>query len=121
MRKLNDEYKNSFKTLDSGLKIRTQFDECKKYIQEGKSIIIHGKAGNGKSGLTENIIDWCNKSNILHLDLKLDCYIPEGTDQRYCKSRLRMGASGGCNYRSRCIAGISDRTSCIRRLETKRR
>ena len=26
---LNYEYKNSFKTLDSGLKIRTQFDECK--------------------------------------------------------------------------------------------
>lgn len=83
---LNDEYKNSFKTLDSGLKIRTQFDECKKYIQEGKSIIIHGKAGNGKSGLTENIIDWCNKSNILHLDLKLDCYIPEGTAQGWGRS-----------------------------------
>ncbi len=39
------------------------------------------KVGNGKSGLTENIIDWCNKSNILHLALKLDCYIPEGTAQ----------------------------------------
>lgn len=98
---LNDEYKNSFKTLDSGLKIRTQFDECKKYIQEGKSIIIHGKAGNGKSGLTENIIDWCNKSNILHLDLKLDCYIPEGTAQGWGE---KLGFPASISY---CLNAFS--------------
>lgn len=98
---LNDEYKNSFKTLDSGLKIRTQFDECQKYIQEGKSIIIHGKAGNGKSGLTENIIDWCNKSNILHLDLKLDCYIPEGTAQGWGE---KLGFPASISY---CLNAFS--------------
>lgn len=98
---LNDEYKNSFKTLDSGLKIRSQFDECKKYIQEGKSIIIHGKAGNGKSGLTENIIDWCNKSNILHLDLKLDCYIPEGTAQGWGE---KLGFPASISY---CLNAFS--------------
>ena len=104
---LNDEYKNSFKTLDSGLKIRTQFDECKKYIQEGKSIIIHGKAGNGKSGLTENIIDWCNKSNILHLDLKLDCYIPEGTAQGWGE---KLGFSASISY---CLNAFSKENNIV--------
>ena len=104
---LNDEYKNSFKTLDSGLKIRTQFDECKKYIQEGKSIIIHGKAGNGKSGLTENIIDWCNKSNILHLDLKLDCYIPEGTAQGWGE---KLGFPASISY---CLNAFSKENNVV--------
>ena len=104
---LNDEYKNSFKTLDSGLKIRTQFDECKKYIQEGKSIIIHGKAGNGKSGLTENIIDWCNKSNILHLDLKLDCYIPEGTAQGWGE---KLGFPASISY---CLNAFSKEDNTV--------
>ncbi|ORO83045.1 hypothetical protein [Streptococcus oralis] len=104
---LNDEYKNSFKTLDSGLKIRTQFDECKKYIQEGKSIIIHGKAGNGKSGLTENIIDWCNKSNILHLDLKLDCYIPEGTAQGWGE---KLGFPASISY---CLNAFSKENNIV--------
>lgn len=104
---LNDEYKNSFKTLDSGLKIRKQFDECKKYIQEGKSIIIHGKAGNGKSGLTENIIDWCNKSNILHLDLKLDCYIPEGTAQEWGE---KLGFPASISY---CLNAFSKEDNTV--------
>lgn len=104
---LNDEYKNSFKTLDSGLKIRKQFDECKKYIQEGKSIIIHGKAGNGKSGLTENIIDWCNKSNILHLALKLDCYIPEGTAQGWGE---KLGFPASISY---CLNAFSKEDNTV--------
>ena len=104
---LNDEHKNSFKTLDSGLKIRKQFDECKKYIQEGKSIIIHGKAGNGKSGLTENIIDWCNKSNILHLDLKLDCYIPEGTAQEWGE---KLGFPASISY---CLNAFSKEDNTV--------
>ena len=104
---LNYEYKNSFKTLDSGLKIRTQFDECKKYIQEGKSMIIHGKAGNGKSGLTENIIDWCDKGNILHLDLKLDCYIPEDTTQRWGE---RLGFPASISY---CLNAFSKEGNAV--------
>ena len=105
---LNYEYKNGFRTLDSGLKTRTQFSECKKYIEEGKSIVIHGKAGNGKSGLTENIIDWCDKNNILHLDLKLDCYIPEDTTQRWGE---RLGFPASISY---CLNAFSkDRNAVL--------
>lgn len=80
---LNNEYKNRFKALQYGLTIRTQLNQCVNYIQNGKSIIIHGKAGNGKSGLTENIINWCDENNILHLDLKLDSHIPYGSAQKW--------------------------------------
>ncbi|WP_165937151.1 ATP-binding protein, partial [Streptococcus sp. KCJ4932] len=80
---LNSEYKNRFKALQYGLTIRTQLNQCVNYIQNGKSIIIHGKAGNGKSGLTENIINWCDENNILHLDLKLDSHIPYGSAQKW--------------------------------------
>lgn len=104
---LNIEYKNCFRTLKSGIKIRTQLDECKKYIQEGKSIIIHGKAGNGKSGLTENIIDWCNKNNILHLDLKLDCYMPNGTAQKWGKD---LGFPASISY---CMNAVSREENAV--------
>lgn len=77
MKSLNADYRKRFHSLKYGLKIRSQLEECKKYILEGKSIVIHGKAGNGKSGLTENIIDWCDKNHILHLDIKLDSHIPK--------------------------------------------
>ncbi|MGT2753570.1 hypothetical protein [Streptococcus ovis] len=80
---LNAEYHYRFKTLSSGIKIRTELESCINYIQDGKSIIVHGKAGNGKSGLTQNIIDWCDKNNILHLDLKLDSHIPAHSSQRW--------------------------------------
>lgn len=98
---LNDEYKNRFKVLNSGLEIRKQLEQCINYIQEGKSIIIHGKAGNGKSGLTENIIDWCDENQIFHLDIKLDSHIPKNSTQSWSEE---LGFPASISF---CLDAIS--------------
>lgn len=104
---LNNEYKNRFKTLQSGLKIRTQLDQCVKYIQEGKSIIIHGKAGNGKTGLSENIIEWCEEKDILYLGVKLDSHIPRDTTQSWGE---KLGFPASISY---CLDTFSKENNAV--------
>lgn len=104
---LNSEYKNRFKALKHGLTTRTQLNQCVNYIQNGKSIIIHGKAGNGKSGLTENIINWCDENNILHLDLKLDSHITYGSAQKWGEE---LGFPTSISH---CIDAISKDNSAV--------
>ncbi|MTB97931.1 hypothetical protein [Streptococcus uberis] len=98
---LNSDYRRSFNPLKKGLIIRSQLEECKDNIIEGKSIVIHGKAGNGKSGLTENIIDWCNENQILHLDVKLDSHIPQNSAELWGKE---LGFSTSISY---CLDAFS--------------
>lgn len=80
---LNREYKLLFQPLNSGIIIRDEFEECRKAIKIGKSLIIHGKAGKGKSGCTENIISYCEEENIRYLAIKLDKRIPSGTADQW--------------------------------------
>ncbi len=80
---LNDEYKMSFQPLNDGMIIRKEFNECIKLVEDGKSIIIHGKAGIGKTGFTHNIINYCEKENIRYLAIKLDKRIPISTAEKW--------------------------------------
>lgn len=104
---LNDEYNYRFKKLSSGTMIRTQLESCINHIKDGKSIIVHGKAGNGKSGLTQNIIDWCDKNNILHLDLKLDTHIPSYSSQIWGEN---LGFPSSISY---CLDAFSKDKHCV--------
>ena len=45
-------------------------------IRQGESIVIHGKAGAGKSGCSAEIIDLCEKSAIPYIAVKLDKHVP---------------------------------------------
>src|SRR5690606_26218327 len=73
---LNSEYKSSFISLETGMIRRTETDTCISQIQQGNSVIIHGMAGSGKSGLTENIIKHCEDEEIPYLAIKLDKRVP---------------------------------------------
>lgn len=83
IRDLNDEYRRSFISFQNGIIIRHEFEECKKMIDIGQSFIIHGNAGTGKSGCTENIIDFCNQEHIPYLAIKLDKRIPRDTAENW--------------------------------------
>ncbi len=83
IRALNDEYRKSFHSFQNGIIIRHEFEECKKMIDKGQSFIIHGNAGTGKSGCTENIIDFCNQEKISYLAVKLDKRIPKDTAESW--------------------------------------
>lgn len=80
---LNDEYRQSFYSFKNGIIIRHEFEECKNMIDKGQSFIIHGNAGTGKSGCTENIIDYCNQEDIPYLAIKIDKRIPKDTAENW--------------------------------------
>ena len=69
---LNHEYRKCFTKLKNGFFINDKFQECKKNIELGNSLIIHGEAGVGKSGCIENIIEYCEIKKIQYFAIKLD-------------------------------------------------
>lgn len=73
---LNQNYQEGFIPLNAGLFQRNIFSNCNKAIDSSQSLIIHGKAGRGKSGCTEAIIKYCKEKKIPHLALKLDKRTP---------------------------------------------
>ncbi|MEF2966732.1 hypothetical protein V3851_12900 [Paenibacillus sp. M1] len=79
LEELNREYRSMFIPLDGELIPRKEFSICRKAIDSGSSLVIHGKAGRGKSGCTEDIINYCQENAIPYLGIKLDKRIPSGT------------------------------------------
>lgn len=107
IRKLNDEYHRSFHSFQNGMIIRHESEECKKMMDKGQSFIIHGNAGTGKSGCTENIIDFCNQEKIPYLAIKLDKRIPKDTTENWGAS-MGLPASPAL-----CIDAISKNEKAV--------
>ncbi|MGG4195790.1 hypothetical protein ABEW50_20310 [Paenibacillus jamilae] len=85
LEELNREYRSVFIPLENELISRKEFSACRNAIDSGNSLIIHGKAGRGKSGCTEDIINYCQESSIPYLAIKLDKRIPRGTAEKWGK------------------------------------
>lgn len=85
LKELNHEYNTSFIPLQHGLINRNEFSICREAIDSGNSLIIHGKAGRGKSGSTVEIINYCKEKNIPYLAIKLDKRIPKGNADKWGK------------------------------------
>lgn len=80
---LNQEYQDGFMPLNNGLFKRDEFLTCRDALDSGQSLIIHGKAGRGKSGCTEDIIQYCRENNMQYLAIKLDKRIPSGNTEKW--------------------------------------
>lgn len=93
LEELNQEYKMAFIPLNNGLITRKEFSVCKEVIESGESLIIHGKAGRGKSGCTVDIINYCYENTIPYLAVKLDKHIPNGTAEKWGKDGMGLPAS----------------------------
>jgi hypothetical protein len=78
IKNLNNEYKKLFSSLKAGLIQRKETYDCIEKIKKDNSIIIHGKAGYGKSGCTMGIINYCEEKEIEYIAIKLDKRIPNG-------------------------------------------
>ncbi|MDT2751310.1 hypothetical protein P7G96_08660 [Enterococcus thailandicus] len=85
IKELNVEYEKGFSKIDDTLIIRDEFSLCRRRIDAGESIIIHGRAGRGKSGCTVDIINYCQEKEIPYLAIKLDKRIPKGTAENWGK------------------------------------
>lgn len=105
--RLNEEYEHVFKTFSCGYIERKESPECMEEIRRGNSIILHGSAGVGKSGCTENIINKCKKEGIVHLAIKLDRNIPCGNSESWASN---MGLPTSISY---CIDAITNETAVI--------
>lgn len=84
LKELNQIYEDTFIPLNNGLINREEFSDCRKAIDSGDSIIIHGKAGRGKSGCTIDIINYCKEKNIPYIAIKLDKqFLPKGNAEKW--------------------------------------
>lgn len=83
LEELNQEYRDAFTSLNGELINRKEFSLCRKILNSEESLIVHGKAGMGKSGCTEDIINYCLESAIPYLAIKLDKRIPNGTAENW--------------------------------------
>ena len=83
IKELNYEYRKFFIPIKDELIERKEFDLCRSSIELGESIIVHGKAGNGKSGCTEAIMNYCEKQLIPIIAIKLDKRIPNGNAEKW--------------------------------------
>jgi hypothetical protein len=80
---LNNEFSSSFVKINDTYIYRKEIEHCYKEILNGNSIVIHGKAGSGKSGCVIGLLEKLKKDNIVHLSLKLDRRVPEYSSESY--------------------------------------
>ena len=73
---LNKKYTNTYSFINDELYEREIFQACFNEISKQKSLIIHGKGGSGKSGVTHAILEYCKENLIPVLALKLNVIIP---------------------------------------------
>lgn len=105
--KLNKEYCNTFFGFSKGLLPRSQAEYCQKAISEGKSVILHGKAGEGKSGCVQNLIHILEDLSIPYLAIKLDHRVPEGTSSNWGKE---IGLPDSVSY---CLDAVAKERSGV--------
>lgn len=98
---LNNEYNQFFSPINGKLIEREEFSKCKELIGEGKSIIIHGKAGYGKSGITQLVIQYCEQNTIPHIAIKLDKRVPKDNVEEWSQ---KLGLPTSIGF---CIDSIS--------------
>lgn len=83
---LNDSYWGEFRAINNKMLHRPETDEALEALKNGRSIIIHGKAGSGKSGCVEELRQRLSEENILFLGIKLDKMVPSVSADTYGQS-----------------------------------
>ena len=82
---LNSIYWEPYHVINNTFIHRTATDKIIECIEEGHSVILHGKAGSGKSGCLEETIRHLNQTKTLYLAVKLDKHVPHGSADDYGK------------------------------------
>lgn len=80
---LNNEFDSGFVKINNALIHREESEVCYKKLLNGNSVIIHGKAGSGKSGCVIELRERLKGKNIVHLALSLDRRVPENSSHKY--------------------------------------
>lgn len=108
---LNNSFSQVFQPINQMLIHRTETDHIINDITTGKSVVLHGKAGTGKSGCVQEVIQELKNMGILFLALKLDKFIPTKTADYYGKE---LGLQQSPVY---CLHNLSAGTPCVLLLD----
>ncbi|MBO3445856.1 hypothetical protein [Clostridium sp. CCUG 7971] len=83
---LNQEFIDSLSLINNKFIERKEVEEILYEIENGNSVVIHGKAGYGKSGCVYNLLNRLKSKNIGVLALKMDRRIPKDNAKKYGES-----------------------------------
>jgi len=100
-------YWGIYQFINDRLVHRAETDLAVRQIEKGHSVILHGKAGAGKSGCVEEIIQYLNAQHILYLGIKLDKNVPETSADEYGK---KLGLPESPIY---CLNTLSAGSPCV--------
>jgi DNA polymerase III delta prime subunit len=107
LERLNDEFNRSFKPINNVFINREVVEECVDKVENGKSFIIHGNAGRGKSGCVYGILDEFRSKGYVCLPIKLDRHIPKDNLIRFSNDL------GFPTFITDCIEGISKEKKAV--------
>lgn len=80
---LNDTHWEKYSPINGVLLPRTAATAAIQQLLSGTSVVLHGRAGSGKSGCVEIVSNYLRENNVLFLRLKLDKSIPRNTSTQY--------------------------------------
>lgn len=83
---LNSTYWGTYLPINNYLIHRSATDAVLKEIEGGHSVILCGKAGSGKSGCIQEVIEKLKATHTLYLSIKLDKYTPIASADEFGRS-----------------------------------
>ena len=95
---LNEIFLNSFHLINGKVIHRSETDKVLAEISNGNSVILHGKAGYGKSGCFHEIVDKLRENGTLFLALNLAQEPPSSTSDKYGKEHGLTQSPVYCLY-----------------------
>lgn len=104
---LNDTHWEKYTPINGMLLPRTAASFAVEQLLSGTSVVLHGRAGSGKSGCVEIVCNYLRDNNILFLRLKLDKNIPRNTSTQYGQDL------GLPDSPVRCLQKIAGRKECV--------
>ena len=104
---LNKEFDSVFNPIDGNIIPREEYLQCKMVIDEGESAIIYGKAGYGKSGIVQLVVEECKSNNVPYIAIKLDKRLPEKNTKIWGED---LGLPAPLSY---CIDSISKERKAV--------
>ena len=104
---LNDTHWEKYSPINGMLLPRTAATAAIQHLLSGTSVILHGRAGSGKSGCVEIISNYLKENNVLFLRLKLDKSIPNISSTQYGRDL------GLPDSPVRCLQKIAGGKECV--------
>lgn len=107
VQKINQSFHDGFRPIRQTMIPRAVTEQAFSAVLEGHSILLHGKAGAGKSGCLRELTGRLEKQSILYLAVRLDQDVPDGSSDQYGEA-LDLPESP-----VRCLFSLSAGKPCV--------